>query len=97
MIFVDEVLDYSVMTKRPSPDLWCHMVTDGHIDELHQFAEKIGLRRERFQNKPGHPHYDLRPEKRALAVQLGAKEATSFELLAALKSCVAITSRQRPD
>lgn len=36
-----------------------HLISDTNIDELHQFAEQIGLRREWFQDKPGRPHYDL--------------------------------------
>ncbi len=93
MIYVDDLVDYSALTRRPSPDLWCHMVTDGHIDELHQFAERLGLWRFLFQDKPGHPHYDLRPDKRALALEMGAKEATIHELLEAIRSCLAITQQ----
>jgi len=93
VIYVDDLIDYSELTKRPAPDYWCHMVTDGHIDELHQFAQRLGLRREHFQNKPGHPHYDLRPGYRTLALQMGAKEATIREVLDAIKSCLAITQQ----
>ncbi len=95
MIYVDELVDYSKWTRWPAPDLWCHMVTDGHIDELHHFAERIGLRRERFQGHPSHPHYDLRPDKRALALQMGAKEATIREVVEAIRSCLAKTEQNR--
>jgi hypothetical protein len=57
----------------------CHMMTDGEPEELHQFAEQIGLRRAWYQNHPRHPHYDLTPSKRARAVYLGAQEISAME------------------
>lgn len=51
----------------------CHLTTDGHLEELHQFAERIGLRRAWFQPEHG-GHYDLTPNKRAQALRLGALE-----------------------
>lgn len=36
-----------------------HLATDGDLDELHKFAQSIGLKREWFQDHPAHPHYDL--------------------------------------
>ena len=50
----------------------CHMFTDANIDELHAFAERIGMKREWFQDKRI-PHYDLMPTRR-LAVACGAVE-----------------------
>lgn len=50
----------------------CHMSCDGDLEELHQFAEKIGLRRAWFQDRPGLPHYDLTPSRRAAALNAGA-------------------------
>ncbi len=85
MIYVDDLVDYSRITGRPSPDLWCHMVTDGPLEELHQFAERMGMQRAWFQNKPGHPHYDLKPAGRARAIELGAKAVNIQELLEAIK------------
>ena len=78
-ILVDELIDW------PGQGLWCHMVSDLNIDELHQFAEQIGLRRSWFQHKvPRHPHYDLRPPLRAKAVAAGAREVTSDEMIQVL-------------
>lgn len=51
----------------------CHMVGDT-AEELHALAEKIGLKREWFQNRRRLPHYDLTPAKRAAAIAAGAKE-----------------------
>lgn len=47
-----------------------HLLADT-LPELHAMAERLGLKREWFQNhKP--PHYDLCQAKRQLAVTLGA-------------------------
>jgi hypothetical protein len=76
VIYVDEVRHWG---KRGE---WCHMMTDGDIDELHRMAARIGLQRSWFQEKNArHPHYDLRPSKRALAIKAGAVEVSSAELL----------------
>lgn len=74
-VFVDE----SIFPFRGA--LYCHMATDGDLSELHQVAEKIGLKRSWFQDKPGHPHYDLAPSKRAAAILSGAVSVTPVELL----------------
>lgn len=50
----------------------CHLTTDGPIDELHEFAARIGMRRAWFQDHPLAPHYDLVPAKRAKALERGA-------------------------
>ncbi len=51
---------------------WCHLTADTK-DELHGFAEGIGLRRAWFQNKPGGRwHYDVTESMRAKAIIRGA-------------------------
>lgn len=60
---------------------WCHMIADSD-EELHAFADRLGLKRAWFQqraNQPWQNHYDLVPSKRLLAVRLGAKEIDSHE------------------
>jgi Protein of unknown function (DUF4031) len=52
---------------------WCHMVSDKSLEELHEFAARIGLKRDAFQST-SRPHYDLRPSKRRLALSMGAQE-----------------------
>jgi len=56
---------------------WCHLTADT-TDELHEFAARIGLRREWFQpgSRPELDHYDVTMERRARAVALGAIEET---------------------
>lgn len=58
-------------------DTVCHLFSDIHdLDELHAFAEKIGLKRCWFQNHQSLPHYDITPNRRTVAVAYGAKEVT---------------------
>jgi hypothetical protein len=52
------------------------MFTDGELEELHLFASKIGMKREWIHNSK-HPHYDLTPSKRKLAIEYGAIETTA--------------------
>lgn len=61
-----------------------HMIAST-IEELHEFAAKIGLRHEWFQDKPGFPHYDLTPSRRLKAVKLGAIELTARKLCTCAK------------
>jgi hypothetical protein len=54
-------------------DKYGHMVA-GSIAELHEFAERMGMKRHFYQGvKKGHPHYDLTTQrKKDLAIHLGA-------------------------
>lgn len=79
-VYVDELRDYRYLRGYGPPGLWCHLVTDGDLEELHRFARSIGLSLSRFQEHPRHPHYDLLPCGRALAVSAGALEVTTSEL-----------------
>lgn len=51
----------------------CHLIADTN-EELHEFALKIGMKREWFQKSSSGPHYDLVRSRRIKAVQLGAIE-----------------------
>ena len=73
MILVDR-------SRRYPSGYWCHMVSDSSLEELHVFAQRLGLRREQFQEHGRLPHYDLRPEVREKALSLGAKTVSSKEL-----------------
>ena len=50
----------------------CHLLADT-LDELHECADSIGLKREWFQDGTL-PHYDLVRSKRREAIRLGAIE-----------------------
>ena len=52
---------------------FCHLTADT-IRELHDMAERIGLKREWFQPHRSYPHYDLTKNKRTQAVKAGAIE-----------------------
>lgn len=70
-IYVDEIRDYGAKGK------FCHMWTDGDINNLHQFAATLGLKRSWLHKSHGisgeFHHYDLVPSKRALALKHGAE------------------------
>jgi hypothetical protein len=88
-IYVDELKLYPGTGARfgGKGKWWCHMVTDGDIEELHAFANKIGLKREWFQGPPAHnhPHYDLTESRQRAAVIAGAALVTSVQLVQILK------------
>ena len=83
MILVDDIRRYS--TGPRGWLYWCHMASDDlteqGLEQLHLMAVAIGLRREWFQDHPRHPHYDLPPEKRELAIAAGAVPVSSRELV----------------
>jgi hypothetical protein len=84
VIYVDALKTYSRtprLVARMVGERWCHMATDGAIDELHAFAAAMGIPRVAFHAHPAHPHYDLTPERRAEAVARGAVEVGSKELV----------------
>jgi hypothetical protein len=57
---------------------WCHLVSDASYEELHAFAKRLGIPRRFFQGD----HYDLPAHLRARAVELGAAEVPTRELIA---------------
>lgn len=63
---------------------WSHLAATD-LDELHDFAQRLGLWRSWFQNKPNRPHYDVREEHYHHAVLLGAKPVKRRELVELLK------------
>jgi hypothetical protein len=63
-VYVDPLFDHG------EKGLWCHLTGDP-LEELHDFAQQLGLRRAWFQPK-SIPHYDLNPYLRELAVNNGA-------------------------
>ena len=53
----------------------CHMIADTQ-DELHAMAERIGMKRQWFQEPPkaSVPHYDVCKARKARALALGARK-----------------------
>ncbi|WP_063779601.1 DUF4031 domain-containing protein [Streptomyces sp. AcH 505] len=75
-VYVDEIRDYTRVARMRGlrHTHWCHLLADTE-NELHAFAARLGLRRSWFQAHDIRWHYDVTPNKRALALQLGAQEA----------------------
>lgn len=61
----------------------CHLLADT-LEELHGFAERIGMRREWYQPRST-PHYDLSLRKREAALALGAVEIGREETVALIR------------
>jgi hypothetical protein len=61
---------------------WAHLVSDVSYDELHDFADRLGIPRRAFQGD----HYDVPTEIRARAIALGAEAVESRELLVRLRA-----------
>jgi hypothetical protein len=79
-IYVDAIRNYSNTPQRYKR--WSHMMTDQEeMDELHDMARKIGHKADWFQPNPVHPHYDLVPSKRALAIKYGAIPVSANEIV----------------
>jgi hypothetical protein len=87
MIYVDPITTYNQKAQKGAERYFgngkasSHMATDGDIDELHVFATKLGLKRAWLHQSSSLDHYDLTPNKRALAVRLGAIEVPSTRKL----------------
>ena len=62
--------------------VWAHLVSDTDLDELHRFADQLGLERRWFQGD----HYDVPAEVRDRALALGAEPVTSHELVRRLRA-----------
>lgn len=60
--------------------IMCHMMADT-LKELHEMADKIGIKRKWFQDHKKYPHYDISLGKRNIALANGAIEMKSTELL----------------
>ncbi len=75
-------------TLGPVEGRWSHLLADSE-EELHQFADRLGLRRAWFQRHRRHPalnHYDVTEETRERAVALGAVPLTWREAARMLRA-----------
>ena len=72
-IYVDEAI-WSWRGK-----MWCHLLADS-LAELHEFADKLGLKREWFQEKARFPHYDITDNMRTKAIHIGAISANRSQI-----------------
>ena len=60
--------------------LWSHLVSDLSHEELHAFAQSIGLPRRAFERD----HYDVVADRYAGALAAGAQPASTREIVARL-------------
>jgi Mn-dependent DtxR family transcriptional regulator len=60
---------------------WAHLVSDESYDELHEFADRLGLPRRAFQGD----HYDIPAELRDDALALGAMPVSAREVVKRLQ------------
>ena len=72
--------------------LWAHLVSDTSYDELHDFAEQLGIPRHAFQGD----HYDVPTEERERAIALGAEPVPAKELLRRLTAAGLRRPRRGP-
>ena len=57
--------------------MWSHLVSDVSFDELHRFADGLGVPRRAFERD----HYDIPSHRYADVVAAGAVEVTSREVV----------------
>ena len=79
-VYVDEFFNYGRRIGRAGP-CWSHLMSDTSDEELHKFAQSIGLLRQWAQLPPEHntAHYDIGTKRiRDLAVKAGAIEITEL-------------------
>jgi hypothetical protein len=61
---------------------WAHLVSDTSYEELHAFAERLGIPRRAFQGD----HYDVPEDYRIEAIRLGALEVDARVLVRRLRA-----------
>jgi len=67
---------------------WSHLTADS-TEELHEFAERLGVPRRGFHHNPDRPwkdHYDIPEALRGAALQMGAKEIGRREAVRMLRA-----------
>jgi len=59
-----------------------HLVSTESEAELHEFAQRLGFKREWYQGHPQNPHYDLTTTASVVrAIKAGAQKVRPLELL----------------
>jgi hypothetical protein len=59
-----------------------HLVSTVSEDELHNFAECIGLKKEWYQDNNGHPRYDVTTKRKyQKAIDIGAQPVPTRKLI----------------
>lgn len=87
-VYVDELADstpYRAAGARWRFKQFCHLWADS-VEELHEFAARIGMRREWFQPHRLLPHYDLTATRRREAIRQGAQPTSVADHLRRLRA-----------
>jgi hypothetical protein len=77
-VMVDDLIAWPLKVKGQAGRIFgngklsCHLTCDGDLQELHELARRIGMKRAWFQDHPTCPHYDLTPKRREAALAAGA-------------------------
>lgn len=56
---------------------WSHLISDSSVDELNEFADRVGIPRRAFD----HDHYDVPQERFSDCLTAGAEQRRSRELV----------------
>jgi hypothetical protein len=64
---------------------WCHLVADT-LEELHEFAKLLGLKRSWYQYSASYPHYDITVSVRMKALELGALPGCRRKIISCAKN-----------
>ena len=78
-VYVDKS-EWTRSTSKNPRKLYSHMVADT-LDELHEFALKIGVKRHFFHRSSACYHYDITAEQQLKAIEHGAVLEETRELL----------------
>jgi len=78
MIYVDK----PTWKKPNGRKYFAHMVADT-VEELHQFAELIGVKKHFF-HRGDKPHYDISVDQHAAAIANGAVEVSTKQIVAVI-------------
>jgi len=86
-VYVDEITDHTRAAKanRLRHTHWSHLTADTP-EELHEFANRLGLKRSWYQDHEYRWHYDVTPPVRARALALGAVEIDRYGLAAVVNA-----------
>src|SRR3546814_5085278 len=68
---------------------WAHLMADT-LDELHDFAARLGIPRRAFQDKTSGAHYDVTAQLRERAIALGAMPISRHAARALMRRVIAM-------
>lgn len=75
-VYVDNLVFQKVNGRKK----YCHLTADS-LEEMHIFCLNVGIGKHFFHTGANHPHYDLTEYHRKIAVDNGAIEVSSREIV----------------